>query len=215
MISLVVTDNDSPPTSTSTSPSSLGLRLAKIVTEVLSPATIVVLLPFAVAWNATGHALLATVLWSLVVAVFFSVLPMVFIVRGARRGKWDGHWVRERERRAVPLLMCLLSAVVGLVILLVGAAPRDVVALAWSMIAVLAVCVVITKWWKVSLHATVAGGAVATVVLIYGWAMVALVPLVALVAWARVRVSDHTVAQVVVGAFLGPVAGGVVFLLLR
>nr|WP_232328363.1 hypothetical protein [Kibdelosporangium sp. MJ126-NF4]CEL20722.1 hypothetical protein [Kibdelosporangium sp. MJ126-NF4]CTQ89635.1 hypothetical protein [Kibdelosporangium sp. MJ126-NF4] len=195
--------------------SSAGLRLAKIVTEVLSPATIVVLLPFAVAWNATGHKIVATIVWSLVVAVFFSVLPMAFIVSGARKGKWDGHWIRERERRAVPLLMCLLSAVVGLVILLVGAAPRDVVALGWSMIAVLAVCVVITKWWKVSLHATVAGGAVATVILIYGWVLAALIPLVALVAWARVRVSDHTAAQVVVGAFLGPVAGGVVFLLLR
>ncbi|RSM79489.1 hypothetical protein DMH04_31400 [Kibdelosporangium aridum] len=192
-----------------------GLRLAKIVTEVLSPATIVVLLPFAVAWNATGHKVLATILWSLVVAVFYSVLPMAFIIRGARRGKWDGHWVRERERRFLPLMMCLVSALVGLVILLVWDAPRDVLALAWSMVTVLVVCVIITKWWKVSLHATVAGGAVATVILIYGWIMAVLIPLVALVAWARVKVHDHTAAQVVVGSILGPVVGGVVFVLLR
>jgi hypothetical protein len=190
-------------------------RMAKIVTEVLSPAVIVVLLPFAVAWNATGHKVLPTILWSVVVAVFYSVLPMAFIIRGARRGKWDGHWVRERERRFVPLMMCLVSALVGLVILLVWDAPQDVVALAWSMVTVLVVCVIITKWWKVSLHATVAGGAVATVVLIYGWIMLVLFPLVALVAWARVQVRDHTVAQVVVGAILGPVVGGVVFVLLR
>ncbi|MET0233267.1 MAG: hypothetical protein ABW224_01370 [Kibdelosporangium sp.] len=194
---------------------STGLRLAKIVTEVLSPATIVVLLPFAVAWNATGHAVVSTIVWSLVVAVFYSVLPMLFIIRGARRGKWDGHWVRERERRFLPLMMCLASALVGLVILLVWDAPQDIVALAWSMVTVLVVCVVITKWWKVSLHATVAGGAVATVSLIYGWIMLSLVVLVALVAWARVRVADHTIAQVIVGAFVGPLAGGAVFLLLR
>ena len=192
-----------------------GERLAQVVTEVLSPAVIVVLLPFAVAWNATGHAVLPTIAWSVVVAVFYSVLPMVFIVRGARRGKWDGHWVRERERRFLPLMMCLVSALAGLVILLVWHAPRDVVALAWSMVTVLIACVVITKWWKVSLHATVAGGAAATVILIYGWMMAVLVPLVALVAWARVRVRDHTAAQVVVGALLGPVVGGVVFVLLR
>lgn len=206
----MVTEKDSTPTAPST-----GLRLAKIVTEVLSPATIVVLLPFAVAWNATGHKVLATILWSLVVAIFYSVLPMAFIIRGARRGKWDGHWVRERERRFLPLMMCLVSALVGLVILLVGDAPRDVLALAWSMVTVLVVCVIITKWWKVSLHATVAGGAVATVILIYGWIMAVLVPLVALVAWARVQVRDHTAAQVVVGSILGPVVGGVVFVLLR
>jgi hypothetical protein len=192
-----------------------GHRLAKIVTEVLSPAVIVVLLPIAVAWNATDHRILPTLLWSLIVAVFYSVLPMVFIVRGARRGKWDGHWVRERERRFLPLMMCLASALVGLVILLLGDAPRDVIALGWSMVAVCVVCVIITKWWKVSLHATVAGGAVATVVLIYGWVLLVLVPLVALVAWARVQVRDHTAAQVIAGAFLGPVVGGTVFLLLR
>jgi hypothetical protein len=195
--------------------SGAGHRLAKIVTEVLSPAVIVVLLPFAVAWNATGHAILPTIAWSLVVAVFYSVLPMVFIVRGARRGKWDGHWVRERERRLLPLMMCLASALVGLVILLVWDAPRDVMALGWSMVTVCVACVIITNWWKVSLHATVAGGATATVVLIYGWIMLLLVPLVALVAWARVKVADHTAAQVVVGAVLGPVVGGVVFMLLR
>jgi hypothetical protein len=195
--------------------SSAGHRLAKIVTEVLSPAVIVVLLPFAVAWNATGHRVLPTIVWSVVVAVFYSVLPMAFIVRGARQGQWDGHWVRERERRFLPLMMCLVSALAGLVILLVWDAPRDIIALAWSMVTVLIVCVVITRWWKVSLHATVAGGAVATVMLIYGWIMAVLIPLVALVAWARVKVEDHTAAQVAVGAFLGPVVGGVVFVLLR
>lgn len=191
-----------------------GHRLAKIVTEVLSPAVIVVLLPFAVAWNATGHRVLPTIVWSVVVALFYSVFPMVFIVRGARRGQWDGHWVRERERRFVPLMMCLASALAGLVILLVWDAPQDVIALAWSMVALLIVCVAITKWWKVSLHATVAGGAVATVSLIYGWILLVLVPLVALVAWSRVQVRDHTVAQVIVGVFLGPLVGGPVFILL-
>lgn len=200
---------------TAPTPPGAAHRLAKIVTEVLSPAVIVVLLPFGVGWNATGHRLVPTVVWAIVVAVFYSVLPMVFIVRGARRGKWDGHWVRERERRFLPLMMCLASATAGLVILLVWDAPRDIIALGWSMVAVCIAAVIITRWWKVSLHATVAGGATATMLLIYGWVMLLLVPLVALVAWARVQVRDHTAAQVVVGAFLGPVVGGVVFVLLR
>jgi hypothetical protein len=189
--------------------------LAKILTEVLSPAVIVVLLPFVVAWPATGHDPLATVAWGGVVAVCYSVLPMVFLVRGARRGRWDGHWVRERERRLVPLLLCLASAVVGLAILLLGSAPSDVVALAWAMVTTLVACMVITRWWKVSIHAAVAGGAAATVTLLYGWGMLSLFALVALVSWSRVRVADHTVAQVVTGVVVGPVVGGVVFLLLR
>lgn len=195
--------------------SSLPLRLARVVTEVLSPAVIVVALPLAVAWHATGHDVLPTFGWGLLVALFYSVIPMVIMVRGARRGRWDGHWVRERERRMVPFLLCLVSTVAGLVIMLAGGAPQAVLALAWSMIATLLVVLAITRWWKVSVHATVAGGAVATVVLLYGPWYLLLVLGVALVAWSRVVVEDHTVAQVVVGALLGPVVGGAVFLALR
>ncbi len=180
----------------------------------LSPAIVVILLPLAVAWPATGYSVWRTLLWGVVVAVFYSVLPMIFIVRGARNGRWDGHHVRDREHRLVPLLMCLVSGLAGLVILLIGA-PRDVIALAWAMIVTLVVCMVITNWWKVSLHATVAGGAVATVALLYGPWLLLLTGLLALVCWSRVKLVDHTAAQVIAGALLGPVVGGAVFLLLR
>jgi hypothetical protein len=39
------------------------------------------------------------VVWGLVVALCSSILPMVFIVHGARQGRWDGHHLRDRERR--------------------------------------------------------------------------------------------------------------------
>jgi membrane-associated phospholipid phosphatase len=82
------------------------------------------------------------------------------------------------------------------------------------MILTVVVCLVITRWWKVSVHATVAGGAVAMVTFLYGPWLLTLALLVALVCWARVVVEDHTVAQVVAGAVLGPVVGGAVFLAL-
>jgi hypothetical protein len=192
----------------------LSYRLARVVTEVLSPAVVVILLPIAVAWQATGYVLAPTLGWGLVVAVFYSVLPMIFIVRGARRGRWDGHHVRDREHRLLPMLMCLGSALVGLAILLVGHAPRDVIALAWSMVAILVCCLAITNWWKVSLHATGASGAVALVVLLYGPRFLLLAVPLALVCWSRVKLTDHTVAQVLAGAALGPLVGGAVFLLL-
>jgi hypothetical protein len=193
---------------------SLPLRLARVVTEVLSPAVVVLALSLAVAWHGSGYDLAATVGWALLVAVFYCVVPMVIVVRGARRGRWDGHWVRERERRTVPFLLILVSTLVGLAIMLVGRAPREVLALAWSMVVTLLACLVINRWWKVSVHATVAGGAAATVVLLYGPWYLPLIAAVALVCWSRVVVEDHTTAQVVVGALLGPLVGGVVFLAL-
>jgi hypothetical protein len=190
-------------------------RVAAVVTEVCSPAVVVVLLPLAVAWHATGHRVGATVLWGLVVALFSSALPMAFIIHGARRGRWDGHHVRNREGRLTPLLLCLASTVVGLAILVFGGAPRDVVALNLAMLATLLACTAVTQLWKISLHSAVAGGAAATMVLIYGPLSLVLVPVVALVAWSRVVVLDHTVAQVIAGSLIGPVVGGVVFVLVR
>lgn len=193
----------------------LSVRVARVVTEALSPVVVVVLLPLAVAWHGTGHDLAATAGWGLLVAVFFSVIPLVILVRGSRSGRWDGHWVRERERRLVPFLLCLASALVGLGVMLVGRAPRELIAFSGSMIVTLIVCLIITRWWKVSVHAAVAGGAVALVVLLYGpWYLALTVPL-ALVCWSRVVVRDHTIGQVVVGALTGPIVGGVVFLALR
>ncbi len=192
-----------------------GSRLARVVTEVCSPAVVVLLLPLAVAWAATGHRVGPTVLWGMEVALFSSVLPMVFIVRGARAGRWETHHVRAREHRFVPLMVGLASTAVGIAILVLARAPRDVLALSAAMFATLAVCVVVTRGWKVSLHAAVAGGAVAMITLLYGPWSLPLVLVVALVGWSRVVLGDHTVAQVVVGALLGPVVGGVVFLLLR
>jgi membrane-associated phospholipid phosphatase len=189
-------------------------RVARFATEVFSPAVVVFVLPLAVAWQATGHRVLQTLLWGLVIAIFSSVLPMAFNVRGARRGRWDGHHVRNREGRALPLTLTLISTLVGLAILLLGA-PRDMIALDVSMVATLVACLVITRYWKISLHAAVSGGAVATLTLLYGVVMLFLVPVVVLVGWSRVRLADHTVGQVVAGAVLGPVLGGVLFVLVR
>ncbi|HEY7592335.1 MAG TPA: hypothetical protein VH969_04215 [Actinophytocola sp.] len=189
-------------------------RTALVVTELLSPAVVAVALPLAVAWHATGYDVPATLGWIAVVAIFFCVLPMAFLVHGARRGRWDGHWVRDRAHRTVPLLVCLASALAGMVVMLVAGAPRELVALAWAMIITLAVCLVITRWWKVSVHATVAGGAVAMLSFVYGPWFLLLALLVALVCWARVAVADHTATQVAVGALLGPLVGGAVFLAL-
>ena len=63
--------------------------------------------------------------------------PLTLLVRGARLGRWDGHHVRNREGRLVPLALCLGSTAVGLAILLFGHAPRDVIALDVAMLVTL------------------------------------------------------------------------------
>lgn len=189
--------------------------VARVLSELCSPAVVVVTLPVAVGWHATGHRWGPTLWWAAVIALFAGVLPMAYVIVGARRGRWDGHHVRNRAGRFVPLLMGFASAGVALAVLLVFGGPRELVALLASMLAVLVAAIVITGFWKISLHAAVAAGGAATVILIYGqwWWLLTFVVLA--VGWSRVRLADHTPAQVVAGSALGPLVGGVVFLLLR
>jgi hypothetical protein len=190
-------------------------RLATIVTEMFGPAIIVVLLSLAVAWHATGYRVGPTIAWGLVVAVCSSVVPMVFIVSGARKGRWDGHHVRNREGRLIPLTLCGVFTAAGLAILIIGHAPRDLIALDVAMLGTLIVCLAITQAWKVSIHTAVLGGAVLTVILLYGAWLSVFELAVVLVAWSRVQLSDHTVAQTIAGALVGPIVGGALFLLVR
>jgi membrane-associated phospholipid phosphatase len=151
-----------------------------------------------------------------VTAVFASAIPLSYILRGVRRGHYDDHHVRTRERRPAVLLFAAASVVVGLALMIVFHAPRELVALVVAMLTGLASTLAVTRWWtKVSFHAAVAAGTATTLVLVFGpWLLLAC-PVVALVAWSRVRLRDHTPAQAAVGAVLGVLAAGVVFPLLR
>jgi hypothetical protein len=187
-------------------------RLARLITEVLAPWVWVLCLPLVVAWRVTGHVG-QTLLWGLVVGVTGSVIPMAVIVRGARAGRWDGHHVTNRAGRLVPFLACISSLAGGAALLIAGGAPWPMIALAASMFATLVVALAITfgARWKVSMHTAVSGGAVVILMATYSLWLVLLAPLVGLIGWSRVSLNDHTRGQVVVGAGLGAVAGGLLY----
>lgn len=149
----------------------------------------------------------------LVVGVTGSVIPMTVIVRGACAGRWDGHHVVNRAGRLVPFFACITSLAGGIAILLVGGAPWPMIALAASMFATLVTALAITFGlrWKVSMHTAVSGGGVVILMVAYSSWLGLLVPLVWLIGWSRVSLVEHTRAQVMVGAGLGAVAGGLLF----
>ena len=192
--------------------------LARVVTEVFAPWVLVLSLPSLVEWHVTRRVV-PSVVWGLVVGVTGALLPMLVVVLGARRGRWHGHHVTNREGRLIPLLTCVLSLCVCVAALVLGDAPHRMVALVQSMLLSAVVCIAVTfaapvpgGWgWKVSVHAAAGAGAVSVMVVTFGpWTLV-LAPVVALVGWSRVALGHHTVPQVVGGVVLGSVVGGLSF----
>jgi membrane-associated phospholipid phosphatase len=190
------------------------LRLARLVTEVLAPAPIVAVVPLVVAWRATSGVAMAVV-WGVTASLFSSLLPFAVVLLWVRAGRLSDHHVGVREQRALPMLMGIASVLVGLGLLAVLRAPRELLALGGSMTVGLSVSLLVTLWWKVSVHTAVAAGAATVLALVFGRALLAAWPLVALVGWSRVELGDHTWAQVLVGAVLGAAVSAIVFPLLR
>lgn len=190
------------------------MRLARIVTEALAPAVLVAVLLLLLGWHSDGFRLRG-LLWGGVAALFESVLPFAYILGGVRAGRLTDHHVSDRRQRRGPLLVGLASVAVGFAVLVALGAPRQLLAAVVAGGAGLVVAVVVSHWWKMSIHAAVAAGACAILTLVFGpYALLAL-PLVVLVGWSRVQLTDHTAGQVLVGTVVGALVAGAVFGTLR
>ncbi|TPN20602.1 phosphatase PAP2 family protein [Mesorhizobium sp. B2-3-3] len=188
-------------------------RLARIVTDALAPAYLVIAILLIIGWHSTRS--LEGLAWGLLAALFCGGIPFAIILFGVKRGSWTDKHVKVRSQRAVPLTATMVSVLVGILIQVVFDAPREIFALVIAMLVGLAATMAVTVWWKVSVHTAVAGGVATILTLAFGPPLAALALVVAAIGWSRVQLRDHTVAQTIVGALLGGVAAAVTFGLLR
>lgn len=97
----------------------------------------------------------------------------------------------------------LASVAVALGLMGLLDAPRELFALVGAMVAGVAVALLISALWKISIHTSVTAGSVTILAIVFGpWSLV-LGPLVVAVAWSRVHLHAHTLSQVIVGAAVG------------
>ena len=190
------------------------IRAARVVTEVTAPAVLASALLIVVALD-TATSGTSAVAWGLVAALFAAGLPFAFILRGARAGEWSTHHVNERERRPLVLGVALGSLLVGVIVLATVNAPRELLALVVAMGAGLISVLAVSRVWKVSIHAAVAGGTTVVLALMFGPVLLVFGLVALAAAWSRIVLDDHSVPQVVVGLCLGAAVAAAVFGALR
>ncbi len=183
-----------------------AVRVAGVVSEIFAPSILIVVVLLAVGWHSAGPAGVA---WALLAAAFCSLIPTAVVLGGIRRRE---HHIERREQRIVPLLVAMASTSAGIGVLLsVPSAPRELLALQAAMLGGLGMGLVITRWWKVSIHTAVVSGVVTVLMLTYGSSMTVIAPLVALTGWSRVLLGDHTTPQTLVGGLLGAIVAAGIF----
>lgn len=185
-----------------------GRSSAGRVSYLLEPKNWIIATVLAVGWHADGAAGLG---WGAVAALFAGVLPMAFISRGVRSGHWEDRYVGAKRPRLIVLTFIIASVAAGLLVLIEFGAPGELTGYFGCMLGSVAVLAAITTVWKISIHCAVAAGSVTILTLLLGpWLLPAYL-LVALTAWSRVVLKDHTTAQVVAGSVLGALASAVTY----
>lgn len=187
-------------------------KWARLITQATSPTIYAPTLLIAVAVSASHDYGISALAWGAFAAVFVGLIPLLILVFGVARGHWSDRHVPERTKRYLPLALAAVSVGSGLGIMAVGNAPRVLQALVLAMLVGLGAVLLVSRYWKISIHVSVAAGAMVVLGVEFGspgW----LVGIGALCAasCARVRQRAHTVPQVLAAIPLGASAAGLIF----
>lgn len=196
----------------SAQPLSWDDHLANMLSQIASPPVLSVLMAGLCATRLTR-----AVVWPwVVIHVGLTVaLPLAFLVWLLARGLVSDLDVQHREERIWPMLMALGGAAASLIILRLAATPRLLFGISLATFFQLLLILAITLHWKISVHTTAVGSFAALMHNLAGASVLPLVGLILLVAWARIHLKRHTLAQTMAGALLGSLTMLIVLMFVR
>jgi hypothetical protein len=173
-------------------------RLAYVISQAGSPP---VLAPVAMALAASTLADPRAWMWAGLYVLLSVVMPVLYLVWLKHRGLITDLDVQLREQRTKPMLFTLACGGLAWLALAMGAAPSFMILLAGMLWLQMVVILSITLHWKISVHCATAAGVAAVACALLGTPLPFLS--VPLIAWSRVRLRRHTLAQTVAGSLLG------------
>lgn len=185
------------------------VRIARHVSNILAPATISVPMILLVAlYKASSVA--SALAYAGLTLFFLSIGPFTYILIGVRLGKLSDVDVSKRTERVGPFIFGLISVCLGWFALVLAHGPAPLI----STVIVTAISglimLVITLWWKISLHASSLGAAATILTVLYGAALLPTFALLVLVGWSRVVLRRHTLSQVIAGSLLSIVLSALI-----
>lgn len=187
-------------------------RIANLTSNVFSPFLIgLVSIPL-VSFEATVSVFDA-IKWSLILTAL-SILPIfLFSVYLVRHNRLDNVFADVRKQRTKIYALAIILAGLSCIILLTLKAPLILLALFVAAFSANVIFMCVNIWWKISLHTAFITAAVTVLFILYGFIATASIVLIPLVAWARIELEHHSLAQVVTGALLAILILVVVFYL--
>ncbi len=187
-------------------------RIASLTSNTLNPFLIGLVLILLLSFKSTPSALDA-IKWSLI-SVAASILPVfgviVYLVRSQRL---ESTFINVRKQRTKIYLLAGVCAGVGYIILSYLGAPKELIATFVAGFSAVVVFMCVNFLWKISLHTALITASVTVLVILYGSIAAVTIVLVPLIAWSRIELKHHSLAQVAAGVLLAALIVVVVFYL--
>ena len=158
----------------------------------------------------------------LFIVYFFTVLlPVLMTFLYRKLLGWRLQELRERHKRFVPYTIHFLSYLCCMYLLDSMHMPRFITAILFVSLMVQTCCIIINMFWKVSMHSAGSGAVIGGLVAystIFGfnpvWWLCLVFILAGILGSSRMILRQHTLAQVVVGFFVGVICSilGLIYL---
>ena len=187
-------------------------RIASLTSNILNPFLVSPVLILLLSFKSISSAFDA-VKWSLIL-IAVSILPVfLVIIYLVRNQKLEGPFINIRKQRTKVYLLAGVCAGIGCIILPYLEAPKELTATFVAGLSAAVVFMCINLLWKISLHTASVTASVTALIILYGSIAAVTVVLVPLIAWSRIELKHHSLAQVATGTLLSALIVVVVFYL--
>jgi membrane-associated phospholipid phosphatase len=178
-------------------------KIAKIISTIFHPF-IFCWFTLSILISTDSHlATLDKIFFWAIAIIFSSLATIIFVYDLKSKGIIESVDIDSKDERIKPFLVGGISNLIGFLLLRFFDAPHIIQGLLFSCTAISFLLLILTRWWKISVHAT--GISVFIVILNYhfGRMILPLYSIIVLVCLSRLLLKKHTIEQVMIGAMLG------------
>ena len=186
-------------------------KVAELTSIIVNPFIVHIIMILIISFKSTDSTA-EGVRW-LLISIAISTVPIFIIVLClVRYNKVDSFFIKVRSQRDKVYILSSVLMGIACAVLFFLRAPVMLVALFIAIFIAGLVFACVNRWWKISIHVASISAAVTALVILYGPVAAWTILLVPLVAWARVEMEHHSLAQVLAGGLLSSLILLLVFL---
>ncbi len=186
------------------------MKLAKIVSFFLGPMFILLPIPFILVSRFTQDYEYA-LKWTIFSYAFMLAVAM-FVVLGVLFGVFSNFDVSKREQRPLFFSLIALMMFCYLISLLILNGPKILFIGFFVLLLGLITIVIINRWINASVHLATATSVLLFIGIVYKGYYFLFLALIPILAWARIKMKEHTLPETIIGTILGIVITLIVYI---